>query len=194
MTSVKTSNSSTILGFDSRSWLDRKYGEVHKIPHYCNDEFGNKIDVAHRLKERWLNNNSTSPVYHICGELSSIFTVGKTLEKKRPMNLVIANELIKEETRDKLADMLELKENRDLLNVYSADKRPDMHGTLIDKNIFIEDWHGFGDEFGYAKAIEHAAPFMIKTFLEYFNSCITGKTPLTPEQIRAIPIKAINAA
>jgi hypothetical protein len=194
MASVKTTNSYTILGFDSRSWLDRKYGEVHKIPHYWFDAQGNKIDVAHLLKERWLKSESTSPVYHICGELSSIFTVGKTLERKRPMNLVIANELIKEDTRNTLADMLEMNENRELLNVYSAEKRPDMHGTLIDKNIFIEDWHGFGDEFGYAKAIENAAPFMIDTFLEYFNWCIIGKKPLTPAQIRAIPIKPISVA
>ncbi len=170
-------------------WLDRTYGEVHKVRHFVTDASGRKKDLAHIIKERWLNGNGTSPVLHICGELSSIFTVEETLKRKRPVLLVIGNELIDARIRDRLADLAG--DNPDLLSVFRAGSRPDMHGTLIDNNIFVEEWHEFGETYAYAKAIEKATFRLITVFREYFDQISRNRPRLTPGEIRAVPVRIV---
>jgi hypothetical protein len=162
--------------------LYRNIGEVHKVPHSVN---GKKI--SHLIKKGWLDKNGTSPIYHICGELSSLYTVLEAIKKGRKIKLLIGNELINSANRDELANLLEMKS--EFLTVFSLAKRPEMHGTLIDNNLFIEDWHDFGNEYPFATVIENAKPTIINTYMNYFYKCENNLQPLTPQEVRDIPIR-----
>jgi len=166
--------------------------EVFRIKQY-DDGFSLAVYTRQKVIHKCMKSNEPFSVYAVLGELSSIDLITESYKAKNciSINILMGPKFRNNDIKKSVKEILRQDKLTGLNRVHikSLTKRPDYHGVLINRSIFVEDPHPVDENYEWATFVPDASQTSVDLFLyNYWKVFKRHGTDLTYNNIDHIKV------